>query len=110
MAPFGAVEVRELQRIGHDRSEQIIEGHMELRSDVAGLKIEDQRDRTGVPITDANIDTALRAGLPSRDLLASRDSVIEDVEKTAPHMDVPKLGLFPAGSGEDIHWGEPIDL
>jgi hypothetical protein len=41
MAPFRAVEVGELQRIGHDRSKPIIEGHMELRGDVAGLQIED---------------------------------------------------------------------
>jgi hypothetical protein len=59
MAPFRAVEVGELQQIGHNRSEPIIEGHMELRGDVPGLQIEDQRDRTGVPITDADVDAAL---------------------------------------------------
>jgi hypothetical protein len=103
MAPFRAVEVGELQWISHNRSKPIIECHMELRGDVAGLQIEDQRDRTGVAIADTDVDTAFRTGLPSRDLLASRDSVIEDVDRTAPHMDVSKLGLFPAGSSEDVH-------
>jgi hypothetical protein len=59
MAPFWAVEVGKLQRISHDCSKPIIEGHMELRGDVASLQIEDQRDRAGVVIADTDIDAAL---------------------------------------------------
>jgi hypothetical protein len=64
MAPFRAVEVRELQRIGHNSGKPIIEGHMELWGDVASLEIEDQRNRTGVPIADSDIDAALRTRFP----------------------------------------------
>jgi hypothetical protein len=59
MVPLRAVEVRELQQIGNHSSKPIIERHMELWSDVASLKIEDQRNCTGVLIADSDIDAVL---------------------------------------------------
>jgi hypothetical protein len=44
--PVGAVEIGELGRISHDSGKPIIEGHMKLGSDGAGLEIEDQRNCT----------------------------------------------------------------
>jgi hypothetical protein len=84
--PVGAVEIRELGWIGNNCSEPIIEGHMELRSDGACLEVKDQRNRTRVSVAHPHVHVALRSRLPSRDLLASRDSVIENVDRTAPHM------------------------
>jgi hypothetical protein len=104
--PIGAVEVGELGRISHNCSKPIIERHMELRSDGAGLEIQDKGNRTRVPIAHPHVHVALRPRLPSRDLLAARDSVIEDVDWTAPHMEISKLCLRPAGPGEDIDRGE----
>jgi hypothetical protein len=108
--PVGAVEVRELGWIGHNGGKPIIEGHVELRSDGSCLEVEDQRDRTRVPITHPHVHVALRARLPSRDLLASRDSVIENVNRTAPHMKISKLCLRPAGPGEDVNRRETVPL
>jgi hypothetical protein len=56
MVPFGTVEVGELQRVSHNSGKPIIKCHMELRGDVASIKIEDQWDTTGVSITDADVD------------------------------------------------------
>jgi hypothetical protein len=53
---------------------------------------------------------ALRARLPSRDLLAARDSVIENVNRTAPHMEISELGLGPSSPCEDIDRGETVLL
>jgi hypothetical protein len=101
--PVGAVEVGELGWIGHNGCEPIIERYMELRSDGSCLEVEDQGDRTRVPITHPHVHVALRARLPSRDLLASRDSVVENVNRTAPHVEISKLCLRPAGPCEDVN-------
>jgi hypothetical protein len=108
--PVGTVEVGELGRIGHNGCKPIIERHMELRSDGSGLEVEDQQDRTGVPITHSHVHVALRSRLPSRDLLSSRDSVIEDVDRTAPHVQISKLCLRPAGPCEDVDGRETVLL
>jgi hypothetical protein len=84
--PVGAVEVGELGWIRNNGSKPIIERHMELRSDGASLEIQDKGDRTGVPIAHPHVHVAFRARLPSRDLLASRDSVIKNVDRTTPHV------------------------
>jgi hypothetical protein len=84
--PIGAVEIGELGRISHNCSKPIIEGHMKLGSDGAGLEIQDKGNRTRVPITHPHVHVALRTRLPTRDLLAARDSVIENVNRTAPHV------------------------
>jgi hypothetical protein len=83
---------------------------MELWSDGSGLKIQHQGDCARVPITHPHVHGALQVWLPSRDLLASRDSVIEDVDRTAPHMEIPELGLGPTGPGEDVDRRETILL
>jgi hypothetical protein len=106
--PVGAVEVGELGGISHDGGKPIIERHMELRSDGSRLEIQDKRDRARVPITHSHVHVALRARLPSRDLLASRDSVIENVDRTAPHMEIPEFGLWPARPRKDVDGGEAI--
>jgi hypothetical protein len=108
--PIGAVEVGELGRIGHNSGKPIIERHMELRGDGAGLEIEDKGHCTRVPIAHPHVHVALRARLPSWNLLASRDSVIENVNRTAPHMEISKLRLRPAGPGEDVNRRETVLL
>jgi hypothetical protein len=108
--PIGAVEVGELGRIGHNSGKPIIERHMELGSDRSCFEIQDKRDGTRVSITHPHVHVALRARLPSRDLLASRDSVIENVNRTTPHMEIAKLCLGPAGPGEDVNRGETVLL
>jgi hypothetical protein len=108
--PVGAVEIGELRRIGHDSGEPIIEGHMELRSDGPCFEIQDEGDRTRVPITHPHVHVALRARLPSRDLLASRDSVIEDIDGAAPHVKISKLGLRPTRAGEYVNRRETVLL
>jgi hypothetical protein len=108
--PIGAVEVGELGRIGNNCSKPIVERHMELRSDGSGLEIQDKGNRTRVPIAHPHVHVALRSRLPSRDLLASGDSVIEDVNRTAPHVQISKLGLRPASPCEDIDRGETVLL
>jgi hypothetical protein len=108
--PVGAVEVGEFGWIGHNSCEPIIEGHMELRSDGPCLEVQHQGDRTRVPITHPHVHVAFRARLPSGDLLAARDSVIENVNRTAPDMKIAKLCLRPAGPGEDVDGREPIFL
>jgi hypothetical protein len=108
--PLGAVEVGELGWIGHNSGEPIIERHMELRSDGPCLEVEDQGDRTGVSIAHPHVHMALRPRLPSRDLLASRDSVIENVNRTTPHMEISKLCLRPASPGEDVDGRETVFL
>jgi hypothetical protein len=108
--PVGAVEVGEFGWISHNRCEPIIERYMELGSDGPRLEVQHQGDRTRVPITHPHVHVALRARLPSRDLLASRDSVIEDIDRAAPHVQISKLGLRPAGSGEDVNRGEAVLL
>jgi hypothetical protein len=108
--PVGAVEIGEFGWISHNCSKPIIERHMELRSDGSGLEIEDKGDRARVPIAHPHVHVALRARLPARDLLASRDSVIEDVDRTAPHMEIPEFGLRPAGPCKDVDRGKTILL
>jgi hypothetical protein len=108
--PVGAVEVGELGRIGDNRGKPIIERYMELRSDGACLEIQDKRDRTRVPITHSHVHVALRSRLPSRDLLASRDSVIENVNRTTPHVQITELGLRPSSPCEDVDRGETVLL
>jgi hypothetical protein len=106
--PVGAVEIRELGWIGDNCSKPIVEGHMELRGDGSCLEVQHQGDRTRVPITHPHVHVALRSRLPSRDLLASRDSVIEDIDRAAPHVKIATLRLWPARAGEDVDGGEPI--
>jgi hypothetical protein len=53
---------------------------------------------------------ALRSRLPSRDLLAAIDSVIENVNWTAPYMEISELGLRPAGPCEDVDRRETVLL
>jgi hypothetical protein len=108
--PIGAVEIGELGRIGHNRCEPIIERHMELGSDGSCLEVQHQGDRTRVPITHPHVHVALRPWLPSRDFLASRDSVSENVNRTTPHMEIPEFGLRPPSSGEDVDGGEAVLL
>jgi hypothetical protein len=108
--PVGAVEIGEFGRIGHNCSKPIVERYMELRSDGSCLEVEDQGDRARVPITHSHVHVALRARLPSRDLLASRDSVIENVDRTAPHMEISKLCLRPPSPGEDVDRRETVLL
>jgi hypothetical protein len=108
--PIGAVEVGELGRISHNSGKPIIDRYMELGSDGACLEVEDQGDRTRVPITHPHVHVALRSRLPSRDLLAARDSVIENVNRTAPHMKISKFCLRPPSPGEDVDGGEAILL
>jgi hypothetical protein len=108
--PVRAVKIGELGWISHNSCEPIIEGHMKLGSDGAGLKIQDEGNRTRVPITHPHVHVALRSRLPARDLLASRDSVIENVNRTAPHMKISKLCLRPAGPGEDVNRRETVFL
>jgi hypothetical protein len=108
--PIGAVEVGELGWIGHNSSKPVVESYMELRSDGSCLEVEDQGDRTRVPIAHSHVHVALRSRFPSRDLLASRDSVIENVNRTAPHMKISKLCLRPAGPGEDVNRRETVLL
>jgi hypothetical protein len=108
--PVRAVEVGELGGISHDGGKPIIERHMELRRDGSGLEIQDKRNRTRVPITHPHVHVALRTWLPSRDLLASGDSVIEDIDRTAPHVKISKLGLRPACAGEDVDRRETVLL
>jgi hypothetical protein len=108
--PVGAVEVGELGRIGHNSCKPIIERYMELGSDGPRLEVQHQGDRTRVPITHPHVHVALRSRLPSRDLLASRDSVIENVNRTAPHMKISKLCLRPARSCEDVNRRETVLL
>jgi hypothetical protein len=100
------VPVGELGRIGHNSGKPIIERYMELGSDGAGLEIQDKGDRTRVPITHPHVHVAFRARLPSRDLLAARDSVIEDIDGAAPHMQITELGLRPSSPCEDVDRGE----
>jgi hypothetical protein len=108
--PVRTVEVWKLGWISHNSGKPIIERHMELGSDGAGLETQDKGDRARVPITHPHIHVAFRARLPSRDLLASRDSVIENVNRTAPHMEISELRLRPAGPCEDVNRGETILL
>jgi hypothetical protein len=108
--PVGAVEVGEFGRIGDNCSKPIIERHMELRSDGSRLEIQNERDHTRVLITHPHVHVALRTRLPSRDLLAAGDSVIEDVDRTAPHVQISKLCLRPAGPCEDVDGRETFLL
>jgi hypothetical protein len=108
--PIGAVEVGELGWISHDSGKPIIERYMELGSDGACLEVEDQGNRTRVPIAHPHVHVALRSWLPSRDLLASRDSVIENVNRTTPHVEISKLCLRPSGPCEDVDRGETVLL
>jgi hypothetical protein len=108
--PVGAVEVGELGWIGNDCSEPIVERYMELRGDGSCLEVQHQGDRTGVSIAHPHVHVALRARLPSGDLLASGDSVIEDIDRAAPHVKISKLGLRPACAGEDVDRGETVLL
>jgi hypothetical protein len=108
--PVGAVEIGELGWISHDGGKPIVERHMELRSDGSGLEIQDKRDRTRVPIAHPHVHVAFRARLPSRDLLASRDSVIEDVDRTAPHVQISELCLRPSSPRKDVNRRETVLL
>jgi hypothetical protein len=108
--PIGAVEVRKLGWIGHNSGKPIIERDMELRSDGPCLEVEDQGNCTGVPIAHPHVHMALRPRLPPRDLLASRDSVVENVNRTTPHVEISKLCLRPAGPRKDVNRGEAILL
>jgi hypothetical protein len=108
--PVGAVEVGEFGWICHNSGEPIIERHMELRSDGAGLEIQDKRDRARVPIAHPHIHVALRSRFPSRNLLAAGDTVIEDVDRTAPHMEIPEFGLRPARPRKDVDRRETVLL
>jgi hypothetical protein len=36
--------------------------------------------------------------------------VVEDIDRTAPHVDVTEIGLLPVGTGENVHRREAIDL
>jgi hypothetical protein len=108
--PVRAVEIGELGWIGHNSCEPIIEGHMKLRSDGSGLEIQDKGDRARVPIAHPHIHVALRARLPSRNLLASRDSVIENVDRATPHVEITELGLGPTGPCEDVDGRETVLL
>jgi hypothetical protein len=108
--PIGTVEVGEFGWIGNNCSKPIIERHMELRSDGSGLEIQDKGNRARVPITHPHVHMVFRSRLPPRNLLASGDSVIEDVDWTAPHVQISKLCLRPARAGEDVDGGEPILL
>jgi hypothetical protein len=100
--PVRAVEVGELGWIGHNCSKPIIERYMKLWSDGPRLEVQHQRDHTRVPIAHSHVHVVLRARLPARDLLASRESVIEDVNRTAPHVKITELCLQPAHAGEDV--------
>jgi hypothetical protein len=108
--PIGAVEIGELGWISHNSCEPIIEGHMKLGSDGAGLKIQDKRNRTRVPITHPHVHVALRTWLPPRDLLAARYSVIENVNRTAPHVQISKLCLRPTCPCKDVDGRETVLL
>jgi hypothetical protein len=59
LTPLRALEVRELGRIGHNRSKPIIERHMELRCNVASFEIENQRNGAGVSITRSEVHRTL---------------------------------------------------
>jgi hypothetical protein len=81
---------------------------MELRCDVASFEIENQRNSTGVAITRSEVHRTLGTRLPSWDLLASRDAAVENVNRTTPYMQISKLGLRPAGPGEDVDRRETV--
>ena len=59
MIPFIRVEIRESVNQGSDGGEPIIKDHMELCSDCARGRIENERNRSGVFLGEPKVNTAL---------------------------------------------------
>ena len=99
--PLRGAEVGQGCWVRGDCCEPVIEDDMKLGSDGSSVKAQNEGDSGGMLRAHANENLSLRAGLPAWQLLAICDLLVEDVNRTPPHVKVLELRVGPASLGED---------
>ena len=80
------IEVRKVIGRSGNGSEPIIEDDVKLRSDIAGLRVENKRDRAGVVVGESETDGASRSRSPVQQFLSVRDHFVKDVDWISPNV------------------------
>jgi hypothetical protein len=106
LSPFGCIEVRKLVWGRGNSGKPVIKYNVPLRSDGASFRIQHKGNSVGMGWGETKVDHSGGPGLPSVDLLAISQLLLEDIGGTAKDMKVVKISEGPPGSAPNIMGAE----
>ena len=79
---------------------------MILSGDASSVRIQEERNCGCMIRREAEADVPGGAWLPTGNLLAIRNPLVQHIARAAPNHEVVELGMWPTLTGEEIFWRE----